>query len=101
MASIRQKALQQWQAQIRRKGWPIQNATFRKKIDAEVWARKIESEMDQGYFVDQSLGRDTTLSALIETYIEQVTANRPSENSRIAEELRLRRFLRDEKAQNR
>lgn len=96
MASIRQKAPQQWQVQIRRKGWPIQNATFRRKIDAEMWARKIETEMDQGCFVDQSQGRETTFADLIEAYIDQVTANRPSENSRIAEELRLRRFLREE-----
>jgi hypothetical protein len=41
----------QWQAQIRRKGWPNQNATFRTRKDAEAWARKAESGMDRGLFV--------------------------------------------------
>ena len=47
----------QWSVQIRRKGWPKQSATFRTKKDAQAWARKIESEMDRGQFVDQSAGR--------------------------------------------
>ena len=40
MATIREKAPYQWQVQIRRMGWPNQNATFRTKKDAEAWARK-------------------------------------------------------------
>ena len=59
MATIREKAPYQWQVQIRRMGWPNQNATFRTKKDAEAWARKAEAEMDRGLFVDQSAGRET------------------------------------------
>ncbi len=96
MATIREKGPYQWQVQIRRKGWPIQNATLRTKKDAEIWARKIEREMDQGLFVDQSAGRQTTLGDLIALYLEHVTANRPAEYSRINEASKLKRFIREE-----
>jgi integrase len=98
MATIREKGPYQWQVQIRRKGWPYQNATFRSKKDAEAWARKTEHDMDRGLFVDQTLGRETTLRDLIEIYLREVTANRPSEQSRISESLRLKKFMRDERA---
>ncbi|MFZ1989800.1 MAG: site-specific integrase [Alphaproteobacteria bacterium] len=98
MATIREKAPYQWQAQIRRKGWPNQNATFRTKKDAEAWARKAESNMDRGLFVDQSAGRETTLGDLIELYLTGVTAHRPSANAQEAETARLKRFQRDERA---
>lgn len=67
MATIREKGLYQWQMQIRRKGWPFRTATFRSKRDAETWARQIEEASDRGLFVDQSAGRETRLSDLIET----------------------------------
>ena len=38
MANIREKGPYQWAVQVRRKGWPIQNATFRTKKDALAWA---------------------------------------------------------------
>jgi integrase len=98
MATIREKAPYQWQAQIRRKGWPNQNATFRTKKDAEAWARKAESSMDRGLFVDQSAGRETTLGDLVELYLTGVTAHRPSANAQEAETARLKRFQRDERA---
>jgi integrase len=98
MATIREKGPYQWQVQIRRRGWPNQNATFRTKKDAEAWARKSEHAMDRGLFVDQSLGRETTLGDLIAHYLAEVTAHRPSADSRVAEASRLKRFLRDERA---
>ena len=98
MATIREKGPYQWQAQIRRKGWPNQNATFRTRKDAEAWARKAESGMDRGLFVDQSAGRETTLRDLVELYMTDVSAHRLSANSRVAEADRLKRLLRDEPA---
>jgi len=94
MATIREKALNQWHVQIRRKGWPYQHATFRRKKDAQAWARKTEAEMDRGLFVNQDAARHTTFADLIELYIKHVTAYRPSEKSRVSETLRLKRFLR-------
>ena len=85
MATIREKGPYQGQVQIRRKGWPNQNVTFRSKKDDEAWARKAESDMDRALFVDQSLGRQTTFRDLVELYLKDVTANRPSELSRVSE----------------
>lgn len=98
MASIREKGPYQWQAQIRRSGWPNQSATFRSKKDPQIWARKIEREMDQGLFRDQSLAQVTSLGDLILFYLDAVTAHRPGEQSRYAEASRLKRLLREERA---
>ena len=103
MASIREKARRkdgggQWQVQIRRKGWPVQTKTLRTKRDAEAWARQTEAEMDKGHFVDQRTATKVTFRDLIKLYRDQVTANRPSENSRVSETLRLNYFLRENKA---
>ena len=98
MASIRSKGPYQWQVQIRRKGWPVQTATFRTKKHGQEWARKIEREMDQGLLVDQSAGRETSFKELIELYLEHVTDNRPQEYSRITERIKLNMIMRKEKA---
>lgn len=97
MASIREKGPQQWQAQVRRSGWPSRNAMFRTKKSAQAWARKIEREMDRRLFLDQREAEATPLRDLILLYLEVVTAHRSSENSRSAEASRLKRTLRDEK----
>lgn len=97
MATIREKGPYQWAVQIRRKGWPNQNATFRTKKDAQAWARKIEAEMDRGQFIDQSAAQCTTLGDLIRLYMKDVTDHRPGEQSRITERSRLERFLREER----
>ena len=98
MATIRQKGNQKWQVQIRRKGWPWQTATFNTKKDAQAWARETESQMDRGTFIDRTRAQSTTLGELIDLYIENVTAHRPSEDSRTAERLRLLKFKREEAA---
>lgn len=88
--------MEQWHVQIRRKGWPNQTGTFRTKVEAETWARDIESSMDKSVFVDRSRGHEETLADLIDLYRKEVTNKRPGEASRIAEKARLDRFLRDE-----
>ena len=97
MATIREKGPYQWQVQFRRKGWPYQNATLRSKKEAQAWTRKVELEMDRGLFVDQSVGRETTLADLIELCFKNVTANRPGEASHIGEARSWKRFLRVER----
>lgn len=97
MANIREKGPYQWAVQIRRKGWPIQNATFRTKKDAQARARQVESEMHRGQFIDQGASREVTLGDLIRVYENETTAKRSGEDPRIAERSRLYRFLREEK----
>lgn len=67
MASITNRGGYQWQVQIRRKGYKL-SKTFFYKQDAEVWARKIESEIDRGIFINTNEAERTTLSKLIERY---------------------------------
>ena len=93
---INKRAGGQWQVKIRRKGWPPQSATFPTKKKAQDWAHRIESEMTAGHFVDRSAGQRTTLKALIELYLKEVTDKRPGEASRATERARLERFIRAE-----
>jgi hypothetical protein len=37
-----------WQVRIRKKGYPEQTQTFRKKAEAEAWAKTTEAEMIRG-----------------------------------------------------
>lgn len=96
MASIIETSPGRWRVQIRRKGFPFQSRTFKSKNNAKAWARQTEAAMDRGLFIDQSEARTTTFGDLIQLYIKNVTALRPSASGRIAEEARLRRFLQEE-----
>lgn len=85
-----------WHVQIRRAGWPPVTETLPSRRQAEEWMRQTELELDKGTYVDPSLARKTPLSALIETYLVEITDKRPSEDSRKVERYRLERFLREE-----
>lgn len=69
MASVRKRGAYQWEARIRRKGWPPQFKTFETRADAEAWAREIESEMDRGVFRSRAEAERTTLSEALDRYI--------------------------------
>lgn len=72
MATIIERGPRQWQAKIRRRGHPTQTRTFETKADAERWARKIESSMDDGQFIDLSEARRVTLGQLVSRYADEV-----------------------------
>lgn len=71
MASIENRGNLQWRALIRRKGFPSVSKTFERKVDAEAWAREIESEMDRGIFVSRKEAESTTLKEALERYAEE------------------------------
>ena len=73
MASFRKRGPYQWQAQVRKKGRPLQTKTFETRAEAEQWARAIEVEMDQGAFASRAEAESTTLRELLERYLEEVT----------------------------
>ncbi len=98
MATIRQKGAGQWHVQVRKKGFPPQTKTCRTEQEAIAWATVTEADMIRGVHVDRSPAERETLGDIIDRYIKDVTLKRPGKTSRIAEEARLRRFLRDEKA---
>jgi len=62
----------QWEAQIRRKGYPAQRKTFETKSDAQAWARMIESEIDRGIFVSRVEAERTAFHQLIDRYISEI-----------------------------
>lgn len=90
MASIRKRG-NRWQARILRTGYPNEIKTFSTKAEAEVWARQIESKMDQCQFISRSFAEQTTFGQIIQRYIETVT---PSKRGRVEETTRLKATLR-------
>jgi len=73
MASIRKRG-KNYQAVIRRAGWPQQSCAFPTKKLAQEWARDVEHKMDRGVFQDQATAKSTTLNELIERYLTEVVA---------------------------
>ncbi len=61
-----------WQAKIRKKGYPVQNKTFRTKAEAENWAKVTESEMVRGAFIDRKDAESTTLHEALARYAEEI-----------------------------
>lgn len=72
MATIRKRGELQWQAIVKRKGYPGQSKTWNTRREAEVWARGVESEMDRGVFVSRGEAERTTLQDLIDRYRAEV-----------------------------
>ncbi|MBC17128.1 MAG: integrase [Desulfovibrio sp.] len=75
MATISKRGKHQWQAKVRRKGYPAQSKTFERKSDAEQWARDIENEMDRGVFVSRKEAESTTLYEALDRFIEEYIPN--------------------------
>ncbi|MGL4407986.1 MAG: site-specific integrase, partial [Zoogloea sp.] len=76
MASITKRGPYQFQAQVRRKGYPHQQQTFETKREAEAWATAIESEMHRGVFIDRSEAERTTWGEVLDRYAREVTADK-------------------------
>lgn len=68
MATIRKRGDMQWQAIIKRRGYPLVSKTWNTRKEAEVWAREVESQMDRGVYVSRAEAERTTLNDLIERY---------------------------------
>jgi integrase len=60
-------------AVIRRKGYPTLKKTFKRKVDAEKWARSVENEMDRGVFISRKEAENTTLSELLDRYAHEIS----------------------------
>ena len=76
MASITKRGQFQFQAIVRRKGYPTQTKTFESKRDAEDWSKSVESEMRKGLFLDRSEAERMTLGELLERYESEVTVSK-------------------------
>jgi len=73
MPTIRKRGQYQWEAQVRRRGYPAQSKTFTTKAEAEAWANMIESEMSRGVWVSRSEAEATTLYEALKRYEEEVS----------------------------
>ncbi len=73
MASIRKRGALQWEARVRRAGYPVQSCTFESRAKAEAWGRSIEAEMDRGVFVSRAEAERTTLREALERYAREFT----------------------------
>lgn len=91
VATFRKRGPYQWQAQVRKKGYPSQTKTFDTKAAAQTWARATEFEMDQGLFVSRAEAESTTLGELLERYLAEIT---PAKKGAGPESARIRALLR-------
>ena len=91
MSTITKRASSQYQAKVRRQGWPVQSKTFETLADAKKWATKVESEMNSGAFIDRSELKKTTLWELLERYRLEVT---PTHKGREKEDYKIRQLQR-------
>lgn len=76
MPTIRKRGQYQWEAQVRRRGYPAQSKTFTTKAQAEAWANTIESEMSRGVWVSRSEAEATTLYEALKRYEEEVSLSK-------------------------
>ena len=73
MATISKRGDYQYRVQIRRGGYPPVYKTFIYLADAEVWARSVESQMDQGTYQENTQADSVTIESLANDYIEDIT----------------------------
>lgn len=72
MASIRNRN-GVWQARVIRKGFAPVTKSFTTRHDGERWARQIETQIDQGCFINPAEAERTTFGELIGRYMREVS----------------------------
>jgi integrase len=76
LASIRPYKLGGWRVVVRRIGYPVQSKIFDLKIDADAWAREIESSMDNNKFRDLAKAREHSVGEIFQRFRDEVCPNR-------------------------
>lgn len=71
MASLTQRESGRWQVRVRRADGRHVSRTFERKLDAEGWARKMESEIERGVWRDASEAERTTVEECLDRYIKE------------------------------
>lgn len=92
MGMIRQRGAGQYEAIIRKKGFPRQSKTFRRKKDAEDWITVTEGQMLRGAFIEVEKVEEKTLADVIARYIREVSITKKSEKQEV---VRLERWKRE------
>ena len=73
MATIRKRGVHQWQATVRKKGFPRHGRTFQTKAEAVKWADAIEASMLNDSFKGILKAEVTPFSEIIDKYQVDVT----------------------------
>ena len=91
MAYIQKREAQdgksRYRVQIRKKGYPIQTATFPRLTDARKWARDTESAIDDGRYFKTSEAKRHTLSELVDRYVLHVLPTKPKSQKKQTQQL--------------
>lgn len=90
MAYIKKRG-EYWRAEVRRKGHKPTYRTFDTQAEAQKWARRIEAEIDAGFYVDNSAAEKMTLAEALAQYKRDIAAKKrhpAQENGRIDRWLR-------------
>jgi integrase len=72
MPTIRNRGPYQFQAIVKRKGYPSQAKTFNTRREAEIWARQIEAQIDRGLYISTVEAEKTTMGALFDKYEKEI-----------------------------
>lgn len=87
MASFYKRGGYQWEARIRRRGYPTIGRTFESKSEAQIWAIQTEAEMQRGSFIVRNPAEDLSMRDLIERFTNEVS---PSHKGHLKEVSRMR-----------
>ncbi|MGZ5199712.1 MAG: site-specific integrase [Telluria sp.] len=87
MANIRKRGNGQWQAQVRKRGYPNQTKTFDSESDALDWATVTEAEMIRGVFVSRGEAEATLIHDLLQRFDREVL---PTKRGHAADRSRLK-----------
>ena len=75
MATFRKRGPYQWEARIRKRGYPTTCKTFESKADAEAWAKEVESDMYKNLFVPSKEAEQYTLGECLDRYVAECVPN--------------------------
>ena len=78
MGTINKRGELQWQAKVRRKGFPAQSRTFMYREDAEKWMYGVEHELETSGFIDRREAEENTLAQILGRYKKEVTPGKKS-----------------------
>lgn len=83
MATITKRKNGNWQAKIRRKGYPTQSKTFKTKTAALAWERQIETQMDRSTFKSTKAAAKQMMDDALERYYDEtLTMKKSAKNIR-------------------
>ena len=91
MATFRKRGNLQWEARIRKRGYPTTCKTFDTKAEAEQWAKGVETEMSKGQFVSTKEAEGYTLGECLDRYKEEYLPRLKNPQSEIYRADRLKR----------